>query len=66
MLVTNSKLRDLVPRWAPFHGMSLLFKNPGHSHRPSGALDKLCGESGAGAAAGEDLCAPRCANRAGD
>ena len=34
MSVTNDKIADLSPRWAPFRGFSILFDNPGNSLLP--------------------------------
>ncbi len=49
-LITNEKVTSLKPVWAPFHGFSLLFDNPGKGLKPMGGLKKIaCGvDSGQG------------------
>jgi hypothetical protein len=47
IVITNRKIAELEPRWAPFSGFSLLFDNPGESLSPLSAnLLKLdCSET---------------------
>lgn len=40
-LITNKKVTSLIPVWAPFHGFSLLFDNPGSGLKPMGGLKKI-------------------------
>jgi hypothetical protein len=43
MEITNPKVASLEPHWAPFHGFSLLFNNPGPCLHPAeGALLLRC------------------------